>query len=55
LIKINKAARWSLPIPAIFLISQEALIALAHVDSDNRDRLDPESVLGRVISTDSKG
>lgn len=48
LVKWNGEGGWSLPIPATYLIGQDARIVLAHVNPDYRDRLDPDAVLARL-------
>jgi peroxiredoxin len=48
LIKWNGEGGWSLPIPATYVIGEDARIVLAHVDPDYRERLDPEAVLARL-------
>jgi peroxiredoxin len=52
LTKWNGEGGWSLPIPATYVIGQDAGIALAHVDPDYRDRLQPEAVLARLRTLD---
>lgn len=54
LVKWNGEGGWSLPIPATYLIGQDARIALAHVDPDYRDRLEPEAVLARLRTLDAR-
>lgn len=41
----NGDGRWSLPVPATFVIDQRGRIVLAHVDADYRVRLDPADAL----------
>ncbi|MGA7540706.1 MAG: peroxiredoxin-like family protein [Steroidobacteraceae bacterium] len=48
LVKWNGEGGWSLPIPATYLIGQDARIVLAHVDPDYRGRLEPDVVLERL-------
>jgi peroxiredoxin len=48
LVKWNGEGGWSLPIPATYVIGEDARIVLAHVDPDYRERLDPEAVLARL-------
>ena len=48
LVKWNGEGGWSLPIPATYVIGGDARIALAHVDPDYRERLEPEAVLARL-------
>ena len=48
LVKWNGEGGWSLPIPATYIVGQGGRIALAHVDPDYRDRLEPEAVLARL-------
>lgn len=52
LVKWNGEGGWSLPIPATYVIGQDARIALAHVDPDYRDRQEPEAVLARLRTLD---
>jgi peroxiredoxin len=54
LVKWNGEGGWSLPIPATYLMGQDARIALAHVDPDYRDRLEPEAVLARLRTLDTR-
>jgi peroxiredoxin len=54
LVKWNGEGGWSLPIPATYVIGQDARIALAHVDPDYRDRLEPEAVLARLHTLDAQ-
>jgi peroxiredoxin len=54
LVRWNGEGGWSLPIPATYLIGQDARIALAHVDPDYRDRLEPEAVLARLRTLDAR-
>jgi peroxiredoxin len=54
LVKWNGEGGWSLPIPATYVIGQDARIALAHVDPDYRDRLEPEAVLARLRTLDAR-
>ena len=48
LVKWNGEGGWSLPIPATYVIDEDARIVLAHVDPDYRERLEPEAVLTRL-------
>jgi peroxiredoxin len=48
LVKWNGEGGWSLPIPATYVIGEDARIVLAHVDPDYRERLEPETVLARL-------
>jgi peroxiredoxin len=41
----NGDGRWSLPVPATYVIAKGGRIALAHVDPDYRKRLEPEAAL----------
>ncbi|MBX9588082.1 MAG: AhpC/TSA family protein [Hyphomonadaceae bacterium] len=41
----NGDGRWSLPMPATYVIAQGGVIALAHVDPDYRKRLEPKAVI----------
>jgi peroxiredoxin len=53
LVKWNGEGGWSLPIPATYVIAPDARVALAHVDPDYRDRLEPEAVLVRLRALDA--
>lgn len=53
LVKWNGEGGWSLPIPATYIVGQGGRIALAHVDPDYRDRLEPEAVLARLHTLDA--
>jgi peroxiredoxin len=48
LVKWNGEGGWSLPIPATYVIGEDARVALAHVDPDYRGRLGPEAALARL-------
>jgi peroxiredoxin len=48
LVKWNGDGGWSLPIPATYVIDEDARIVLAHVDPDYRGRLEPEAALARL-------
>jgi peroxiredoxin len=48
LVRWNGEDRWSLPIPATYLIGEDSRIVLAHVDPDYRERLEPQAVLARL-------
>lgn len=54
LVRWNGEGGWSLPIPATYVIGQDARIALAHVDPDYRDRLEPEAVVARLRTLDAR-
>jgi peroxiredoxin len=54
LVKWNGEGGWSLPIPATYVIGQDARIALAHVGPDYRDRLEPEAVLARLRTMNAR-
>jgi peroxiredoxin len=41
---------WTLPVPATYIVARGGRIALAHIDTDYRKRLDPEAVLA-VLKT----
>jgi peroxiredoxin len=45
----NGDGRWSLPMPATYVVEKGGRIAFAHVDPDYRKRLDPKAVL-KVLS-----
>jgi peroxiredoxin len=48
LVKWNGDGGWSLPIPATYVIGEDARVVLAHVDPDYRGRLEPEAALARL-------
>jgi peroxiredoxin len=54
LVKWNGEGGWSLPIPATYVIGQDARIALARVDPDYRERLEPDAVLARLRTLDRR-
>ena len=56
LVQWNGEGGWSLPIPATYVIDRDANVALAHVDPDYRNRLDPDAVLAvlRVLAKRSQ-
>jgi peroxiredoxin len=45
---LNGNGRWSLPVPATFVIDTAGVIQLAHVDVDYRNRAEPADVLARI-------
>ncbi|BAZ11626.1 putative bacterioferritin comigratory protein [Calothrix sp. NIES-4071] len=45
---INGTDDWTLPIPATFVIDQNQRIALAHIDIDYRNRLEPAHAIAKV-------
>jgi peroxiredoxin len=52
----NGEESWNLPIPATFVIGVDHLIALASVDTDYRNRLEPEAIIAvlRYLQTGQK-
>jgi len=46
--EINGDGGWDLPVPATFVIDADGRIALAHLDIDYRERLDPEAILAAL-------
>jgi peroxiredoxin len=45
----NGNGRWSLPLPATFVVSEGGLITQAHVDADYRNRAEPAKVLAPLM------
>ena len=45
---INGDESWELPIPATYVIDQDRRVALAFVDVDYRNRIDPEDILAAL-------
>jgi len=45
---INGDGEWDLPVPATFVIDGDGRIALAHLDIDYRERLDPEDIVAAL-------
>jgi peroxiredoxin len=43
--KTNGNGRWSLPVPATYVVGQDGVILYAHVDADYRNRAEPADVL----------
>lgn len=50
----NGDDRWSLPMPATFVVAKGGLIALAFVDPDYRKRLEPDAVVDVLRSLAAK-
>jgi peroxiredoxin len=46
---INGNGRWSLPVPATFVVSKDGVIAQTYVDADYRNRAEPAEVLAPLI------
>lgn len=53
----NGDATWVLPIPATYVIDRGGTIALAFIDVDYRNRLEPAEIIAalRALSKDLKG
>ena len=47
---LNGNGRWSLPVPATFVVSSSGIIEFAHVDVDYRNRAEPAGVVRFVAS-----
>lgn len=47
---INGDESWELPVPATFVVASDGTVALAHVDVDYRQRLDPSAILDALKS-----
>lgn len=47
---INGDESWELPVPATYVIDRDRRVALAYIDVDYRNRLDPEDVLAALTS-----
>jgi peroxiredoxin len=47
---INGDESWELPVPATYVIGQDRRVALASIDVDYRNRLDPEEALAALRS-----
>jgi peroxiredoxin len=45
----NGNGRWSLPVPATFVVSEDGVIVQAHVDADYRNRAEPAEVLAPLM------
>jgi len=50
---LNGNGRWSLPVPATFVIDTAGVIQLAHVDADYRNRAEPADVLAHIMRVTS--
>jgi peroxiredoxin len=48
----NGVASWRLPMPATFIIGRDGLVVFAHIDSDYRNRLEPDEIV-RALSRSS--
>jgi hypothetical protein len=42
---INGDDSWELPVPAIYVIARDGRVALAAIDVDYRNRLEPDAIL----------
>lgn len=51
---INGDASWELPVPATFVIASDGRIALAHIDTDYRRRLEPDAILAALRSLSAR-
>jgi peroxiredoxin len=49
---LNGNGRWTLPVPATFVIDTNGIVQYAHVDVDYRNRAEPDDVLFHVPATD---
>jgi peroxiredoxin len=47
---LNGNGRWSLPVPATFIVGPDGIIRFAHVDVDYRNRAEPAAVLGSLTA-----
>jgi peroxiredoxin len=47
---INGDDSWELPVPATFVIDRDATAALAHIDVDYRNRLEPDQIIAALKS-----
>lgn len=50
----NGDGRWSLPMPATYVVAKGGRIAFANIDPDYRKRLDPRVVLNALVSNAPK-
>lgn len=49
----NGDESWELPVPATYVISRDHRVALAHIDVDYRNRLDPKDILSALKTLQS--
>lgn len=47
---VNGDDSWELPLPATYVIGQDGRVALAYVDVDYRNRLEPDAILAALSS-----
>jgi len=47
---VNGDESWELPLPATYVIGQDGRVALAYVDVDYRNRLEPDAILAALSS-----
>jgi peroxiredoxin len=47
---INGDDSWELPVPATYVIGEDGRVALAYIDVDWRNRLDPEAIIATLES-----
>jgi peroxiredoxin len=45
----NGNGRWSLPVPATYVVGTDGVIAQAYVDADYRNRAEPTDVLAQLL------
>ncbi len=45
---INGNGKWTLPVPATYVIDRDGQIVFAHVEADYRERAEPSMVLGEI-------
>ncbi len=46
---INATGNWTLPLPATFVIGQDGLVALAHVEAGSHERLEPSDAVAALL------
>ena len=47
---INGDDSWELPVPATYVVARDGRVALAAVDGDYRNRLEPDAILATLRS-----
>ena len=52
--EVNGDEQWYLPVPASYVIAPEGTIALAFVDVDYRNRLEPVDILASLMALAQK-
>ena len=47
---LNSDSKWTLPMPAIFIISKNAVVTATYVNADYTQRMEPDDILEKLDS-----